>query len=319
MEYLNFLPDAHRGEIEKISRDRRRWASQNKKGFLRYRLPMQSISSLRAAWCDFDGDVVRIGAKNELNDEQRQKVKQALRAFMPWRKGPFSVFGIEIDAEWRSERKWNRVLPVLPDLRDRVVADIGCNNGYYMFRMAAHRPRLVLGFEPHVQHWYCFRTLNSLAAQANLTADLLGVEHLHLFPDCFDCIFLMGIIYHRHSPIDVLRDARTALKAGGRLIVESQAVPGDDPVALFPRKTYCKAPGVWFVPTAACLHNWLERAGFTQVDLFCSHAMSGREQRATEWMIYESYEDFIDNDNTHLTIEGYPAPRRVFFQALKKS
>lgn len=35
---------------------------------------------------------------------------------MPWRKGPFSLYGVEIDTEWRSDLKWDRVLPHLSPL-----------------------------------------------------------------------------------------------------------------------------------------------------------------------------------------------------------
>jgi tRNA (mo5U34)-methyltransferase len=227
------------------------------------------------------------------------------------------VFGIDIDAEWRSERKWNRILPELPELAGRVVADIGSNNGYYLFRMAAHQPSFALGFEPYVQHYYTFHTLNSFAGQERLHTELLGIEHLPLFPGCFDVIFCLGILYHRPSPLEALRDLHTALVPGGQLILESQAIPGAEPVALFPERTYAKVPGTWFVPTASCLHNWLTRSGFRRVRLFCEHAMSGAEQRRTAWMHYESYEDFIDKENPLHTIEGYPAPRRVFFRAEK--
>jgi len=290
---------------------------QRKNGFLRYREPSESVRHLRASWCDFAGDMVRIGRAEEINPDERQQVLQVMRSFMPWRKGPFNVFGIDIDAEWRSERKWNRLRPELPDLADKVIADIGCNNGYYMFRMAPCRPRLVLGFEPYIQHYYTFRTLNGFAGQDNLHIDLLGVEHLNLFPECFDVIFLLGIIYHRPSPIEALRDIYAALKPGGTLVLESQAIPGEDPVALFPARTYAKVPGTWFVPTGACLQNWLKRTGFRDINLFCSHPMSSAEQRRTDWMSYESYEDFIDKEHPALTIEGYPAPRRVFLKAKK--
>ena len=237
---------------------------------------------------------------------------------MPWRKGPFSVFGIDIDAEWRSERKWQRLLPMLPNLEGTVIADIGCNNGYYMFRMAPYRPKLVLGLEPSMQHYYCFKALNSMARQEALHIDLLGVEHLSLFPDCFDVLFLMGIIYHRSSPIDVLRDCYQALRPGGTLLLESQAIPGDAPIALFPDKTYAKVPGTYFIPTGHCLRLWMEKAGFDQVEIFCQHPMSGEEQRSTEWMTFESYTDFIDPHNPALTVEGYPAPHRVFLRGWKK-
>ncbi|WP_457573524.1 tRNA 5-methoxyuridine(34)/uridine 5-oxyacetic acid(34) synthase CmoB [Desulfolithobacter sp.] len=314
---LHFFPQADKQTILKVWTEKNQWVNQPKKGFLRYRDPMQSVSGLRATSCDFTGDTVIIGRPDEISADQRARLHSVLRQFMPWRKGPFEIFGIEIDAEWRSERKWRRILPELPDLRGKVVADIGCNNGYYMFRMLPHEPAFVLGFEPYVQHYYTFRTLNTFARQDNLRVELFGIEHLPLFPDSFDVIFCLGILYHRPSPIEALRDLHRALKPGGTLIIESQAIPGQEPVALFPEKTYAKVPGTWFVPTGACLQNWLVRTGFTDILLFDSHPMSSREQRRTEWMVFESYEDFIDKENPALTIEKYPAPWRVFFKASK--
>jgi tRNA (mo5U34)-methyltransferase len=43
--------------------------------------------------------------------------------------------------------------------------------------------------------------------------------------------------------------------------------------------------------------------------------MSSQEQRRTEWMLFESYEDFIDKGDSSLTVEGYPAPVRIFARA----
>lgn len=317
MSYLHNFPTARHDELRCVKDKKQNWVNQNKKGFLRYREPYESVQHLRASWCDFSDDTVRIGRPDDISQDDRDLVHSVLRSFMPWRKGPFNVFGIDIDAEWRSERKWNRLLPEMPPLRDKVIADIGCNNGYYMFRIANDQPRMVLGFEPYIQHYYTFKTLNRFAAQKNLEIDLLGVEHAHLFPECFDIIFCLGIIYHRPSPIEALRDILTALKPGGTLILESQAIPGDDPIALFPEKTYAKVPGTWFIPTGTCLVNWLQRTGFRNIKLFHSHPMSSAEQRQTDWMNFESYEDFIDKNHSELTIEKYPAPWRVFIKAEK--
>ncbi len=315
--YLEHFPSADHASVNSLHEKKQAWINQDKKGFLRYREPMHEVRHLRASTLDLTGDVVRIGRKTDLSALEHEQVLQLMRTFMPWRKGPFSVFDIEIDAEWQSQRKWNRLLPEIPDLSGKVVADIGCNNGYYMFRMASQAPEFVLGFEPYVQHYFTFSALNSFAGLGNLAVDLLGIEHLPLFPDCFDVIFCLGILYHRPSPIDSLRDLHAALKPGGCLLIESQAIAGEQSMALFPEKTYAKVPGTWFVPTASCLHNWLARAGFSNINCFCSHPMSGEEQRKTEWMIFESYQDFIDKQNPELTIEGYPAPRRVFFKATK--
>jgi tRNA (mo5U34)-methyltransferase len=318
MNYLSYLPKSpYHDAIAAEHMAKQKWINQNKKGFLRYREPCNFLSSFKADYIDCSSDVVTIGTAEEIEIEDRSLIEKNLRAFMPWRKGPFSIFDIDIDAEWRSERKWKRLLPALPNLKGKVIADIGCSNGYYMFRMASYEPKLVLGLEPSMQHYYCFQALNSMAGFTNLHADLLGVEHIGLFPDTFDVIFLMGIIYHRSSPVDVLKDICTALKPGGTLILESQAIPGDEPIALFPEKTYAKVPGTYFVPTGRCLKNWMQRAGLQEVNLFCSHPMSKEEQRKTDWMVFESYSDFINPADESLTVEGYAAPHRVFLSARK--
>jgi tRNA (mo5U34)-methyltransferase len=319
MKYQYFLPETlNLDPILTVHDERQKWVNQEKKGFLRYRTPYLALSKYRAQYIDCQSDTVRIGKEQEISPSQKEEIEKNLRSFMPWRKGPFSIFDIDIDAEWRSERKWQRITPKLPHLQGKMVADIGCNNGYYMFRMSSQKPRFVLGLEPSVQHYYCFKSLNALAGIPELHIDLLGVEHIHLFTETFDVIFLMGIIYHRASPVDVLRDLHKALKPGGQLIIESQAIPGDDPIALFPEKTYAKVPGTYFVPTGPCLANWTQRAGFERVDYFHSHPMSSVEQRKTDWMEFESYSDFIMNGDPSKTIEGYPAPTRVFISAHKK-
>jgi tRNA (mo5U34)-methyltransferase len=39
------------------------------------------------------------------------------------------------------------------------------------------------------------------------------------------------------------------------------------------------------------------------------------EQRATDWMTFESLEDFLDPEDHSKTIEGHPAPLRAVFLA----
>ena len=319
MNYPDFLPpSAHLDKIIAIHQEKQRWVNQEKKGFLRYRTPFTALSQFSAKHVSCDKDIVTIGNGDEVSASDKKIIKDNLQLFIPWRKGPFSVFGIDIDAEWRSERKWQRLAPHLPNLEGKVIADVGCNNGYYMFKMMDSKPKFILGLEPSVQHYYSFKALNAMAGFANQDIDLLGVEHLNLFPESFDVIFLMGIIYHRSSPVDVLRDVISALKPGGTLIMESQGIPGDAPIALFPEKTYAKVPGTYFVPTGKCIENWMTRAGFQDVNLFSSTPMSSEEQRKTDWMTFESYEDFIQPDNKDLTIEGYPAPVRVLLSGKKK-
>jgi len=41
------------------------------------------------------------------------------------------------------------------------------------------------------------------------------------------------------------------------------------------------------------------------------------EQRKTEWMPYDSLEDALDKNDSHLTIEGLSAPKRVVIKATR--
>ena len=315
-DYLDLIPAADHERIAALRKTSTEILQSDKKGVVRYRKPFESVCHLKASEVDFESDVVTIGRREDLNPDEHELVLNVMRGFMPWRKGPYNIFGIDIDAEWRSCRKWDRVLPFLPDLKNKVVADIGASNGYYMFRMVSQQPRAVIGFEPYLQHYFTFQTLNSFAGLKNLYMELFGVEDLGCFANSFDVVFLMGILYHRISPVESLKEVKKSMKKGGTLIVESQAIPGAEPVALFPERRYAKAPGTYFIPTAACLKNWMLRAGFVEVEIFGSHPMSNKEQRRTEWMQFESYDDFIDPADPALTVEGYPAPLRVFLKGI---
>lgn len=260
---------------------------------------------------------ISIGKLKELPPEYQNQLPHILKAFIPWRKGPFEVFETLIDSEWKSDLKWDRVLPVLETLEGKRVADIGCNNGYYMFRMAAHKPDLVIGFDPTARYWYTFQFLQRFAQIDCLHFELLGIEHIHYFPSFFDTVFCMGILYHHPDPIGMLRKVWDAMKPGGQLIVESSGIPGKESIALFPEKRYAKVPGTWFVPTQSCLVHWLQRAGFREVEPFFEKKLTIEEQRRTFWAPYESLEDFLDPVDSSLTVEGYPAPWRFYIQARK--
>jgi len=56
-------------------------------------------------------DSVTIGSSSDLGRISREELIDKLQAFHPWRKGPYSLFGVEIETEWRSDWKWARLLP----------------------------------------------------------------------------------------------------------------------------------------------------------------------------------------------------------------
>src|SRR5437868_5478026 len=45
----------------------------------------------------------------DCDDATREQMRGALMGLSPWRKGPFDLFGVHVDTEWRSDWKWSRV------------------------------------------------------------------------------------------------------------------------------------------------------------------------------------------------------------------
>ncbi len=272
-------------------------------------LPIPNVVS-----CKFDRPLVQIGLQHEWPGDP-EHLRNVLQEMMPWKKGPFSFFGIEIDSEWRSDLKWSRLLPLLPELKNKRVADIGCHNGYFMYRMLPEDPELVIGFEPVWRHFQTFEFLQSYARQDRLHFELLGVESIHHFAKFFDVIFCLGILYHHTDPIGLLRKMRSSLAKGGSLLVDCQGIPGEESHALMPRGRYAGASGIWWLPTKLCLEHWLLRAGFQQVKTIYAEPLSTQEQRSTLWAPGKSLADFLNSQDTSLTIEGYPAPHRFYMIA----
>jgi tRNA (mo5U34)-methyltransferase len=72
---------------------------------------------------------------------------------------------------------------------------------------------------------------------------------------------------------------------------------------------------VWFLPSCATLVSWLKRSGFQNVRVVDVTLTSIEEQRTTDWMRFHSLKDFLDPENSALTCEGYPAPKRAILIA----
>ena len=275
----------------------------------------QNLEGIKAKHSDYSGDTIEIGKAEDFSKEELEKIVSSFETFIPWKKGPFNIAGEQIDTEWRSDLKWNRLAPHISSLEDKVVADIGCHNGYFMYRMLKDKPKHVIGFEPVGQHWFNFQMLNDLLEPNQLSFELFGVEHMELFEDSFDTIFCLGILYHHTDPIGLLRQMKKALKSKGELWIDCQGIAGDQPVAYMPDGKYTGARGFWFLPTTSCLINWVKRAGFQHSLVVFDEMLQTEEQRPSKWAPIKSLENFLDPEDPTKTIEGHPAPKRIYLRA----
>jgi len=251
-----------------------------------------------------------IGLKADINQNLSEKIKDIALALRPWRKGPFNVFGLFIDSEWKSNIKYNLLEPYF-NLENKTVADVGCNNGYYMFRMLEQKPKKIVGFDPSATYKLQFDFINHFA-KTDIEYELLGVEHLEFYEHKFDTIFCLGVLYHRTDPISMLKSLKRAINKNGEVILDTFIIDGNESITLCPEKSYSKIPNVHFIPTVQALKNWSHKTGFSQFEVLTYSTTSSDEQRKTDWIEGQSLKDFLDPKDSTKTVEGYPAPKRVY-------
>lgn len=273
---------------------------------------LENLPELHPSSVDFNGSAVRIGTSEDVDAFGRERLLSSLQALIPWRKGPYQLFGIDIDTEWRSDWKWERILPHLSSLQDRLVLDVGCGSGYHLWRMYAAGAQAVIGIDPTLLFLTQFEVIKYYAGEYPVWMLPLKSEDLpDLHQKGFDTVFSMGVLYHRRDPIGHLQELRRAMCTGGELVLETLVVEGDEHTALVPQDRYAKMRNVWFIPSVAMLQLWLQRVGFRDIRVVDITRTSVEEQRCTAWSKGESLVDFLDPDDPQRTIEGYPAPLRA--------
>ncbi len=281
----------------------------------RWRAALERLPDLRPGSLGLDEPAVRAGSADDCSPEQRQSVEQALLEFHPWRKGPFRLYGLELDAEWRSNRKWNRIADAISPLDGRIVLDVGCGNGYYGWRMLGAGAALVLGIDPGLLYNLQFHALRRLLGEDRFGVLPLALEDLPKGIGGFDTVFSMGVLYHRRSPLDHLLALKDRLRPGGELVLETLVIDGPAGQALLPPGRYAQMRNVWFLPSCPTLTGWLERCGYREVRLLNCSPTTPDEQRRTPWMRFHSLADFLDPEDPSRTREGLPAPLRAVFTA----
>jgi tRNA (mo5U34)-methyltransferase len=297
-------------DIDQLRDERSKWLEW--KNIKPLRVALANLPKIDASY--HLGDTISI--EGSLSSKQKESIDTVATMLKPWRKGPFDLFGTFIDTEWKSHIKYNLLRPYF-NLKDKVVADVGCNNGYYMFRMLEDAPKSITGFDPSALYKTQFDFIDHFI-QSGIHYEMLGIEHLPLFADHFDTIFCLGVLYHRSDPITALKQIKKALKRDGEAIIDTFMIDGDAPVALCPCDRYSKIPNVYFVPTIKALQNWCIKAGFESFEVLEILHTTTDEQRKTKWIDGESLESFLDPSDPTKTVEGYDAPKRVYVKIRRK-
>ena len=302
-DWLQEMPDQFsRGMSEKRFGDLPRW-----------RAAIAALPSLETEVVNLD--TVAITASGTVNAEKLMELETALRGLHPWRKGPYSLFGVNIDTEWRSDFKWDRLAHAIDSLEGRRVLDVGCGSGYHCWRMKGAGAAEVIGIDPTPLFVLQFKAIQRYLNIDTVHVLPLALEQLPPKLKAFDTTFSMGVLYHRRSPIDHLTDLRDTLVSGGQLVLETLVVEGDEDTVFVPPDRYARMGNVWFLPSPAALTKWISKAGFVDVTLVDVDQTTVAEQRSTDWMTFYSLSNFLDSADHNKTVEGHPAPMRAIVTA----
>lgn len=268
--------------------------------------------------CNLEGNVPRFGEDpDDAVPLHQDDLSQALFKLRPWRKGPLDIGGVLIDSEWRCDWKWQRVQAHLSPLTGRHVLDVGAGNGYYSWRMLGAGAASVLAVDPSLlftMQWLACRIYSGPVPMWLLPARLEDLP-----PDlaCFDTVFSMGVLYHRRTPHEHLRQLLASLKPGGELVLETLVSMGEEDILLNEDQRYARMRNIWCIPRPRSVEQWLQEVGLEKVRLVDVAATTTAEQRSTNWMPFDSLAEGLAEDDVAHTVEGLPAPVRAVFIARK--
>lgn len=261
--------------------------------------------SLLTTGGDLNADAITTALPKNVDYE---KLRVICRQLISWRTGPYKLGDLELDTEWRSHMKWGRVSPMIPQREGMRIADVGCSNGYFLYKLSTLNPEIAIGFDPVERCWLQFALLQSMLRAPNLAFLPMGILALDAFPSFFDFILCMGVIYHQRDQALAVRKLYDATRPGGHVLLESLVVPGDEPLTIAPPDRYAKMRNAWTMPSAASLKGLFMKAGFQDVRVESFGPLTTSEQRRAEFAPFESLVDFLDPNDPSRTVEGHPAP-----------
>ena len=270
------------------------------------KLPEANLSSMRLGDCP----ALDLEASASFDADLRA----ALMQLIPWRKGPFRIGTVKVDAEWRSDLKWRRLSPIHALLKGARILDVGCGNGYYGWRMLEAGARSVVGIDHNPVSVAQHLAIEAFAKDAR---NLVLPVSLAEVPDhwrAFDMVFSMGVLSHSRDPLAHLSDLYARLPSRGTLVLESLVLARQRGELRIGGR-YARMRNVWRLPGIARLSAWIAASGFTEIELLDVCKTSTDEQRRTEWMPFSSLAESLHLSDSSRTLEGLPAPHRAIFLA----
>lgn len=263
------------------------------------------------AYVTYENGIVRSHFELDVHQTAIEDLAYYLR---PWRKGPFQLGDLFINSEWQSQMKWDRLAANI-NFSDKTVLDVGCGNGYYLYRLAEQNATFAFGLDPHLLYAYQFLFINAFMPHHSIGFLPMGWQSCDALKSVFDYVLCLGVLYHQRDPLALLSSLKRLIGAHGSVVIETLVLEGADDAVLEPINRYACMRNIYCIPTVSVLKQWLLSAGFSCMDVFDVSKTSLDEQRSTAWSSDHSLINFLDPNDPNKTIEGYPAPVRAILKA----
>ena len=282
-----------------------------KKNFQRFDNFFDSLPKVKGEIVVKKGVVTFLGpSKNNFELSERISIENRIMQLVPWRKGPFKLFGLPIQSEWNCNFKWQRLVGQLPSIENDAILDVGSGYGYFAWRMRANGARFVACLEPNFISFVQYHFLNFFSDDIGIRFVPVSLENSPRANFLFDKVFMMGTLYHTKNPFEHLKRATSFLKQRGYLILETLIFESDKVALFVPKDKYALMPNVWHIPSFLAIKKWLCDLGYLKVDLIDVDTTSQIEQSSSLHMPYKSLSDGIDHEDRNMTVELYPRPKR---------
>jgi SAM-dependent methyltransferase len=190
--------------------------------------------------------------------------------------------GFDYDPLWDNIRKTRELI----DYKDKKVLDIAAFDGLFSFEAEKLGAEIVVSTDCFYRTFnnflFCKQILESKCIPYyNISAYNL-FERLDVFfqenydsekpyDRLFDVVQHLGLFYHLRDPFLSLSQARSCVKTGGHLLIETNIIMDcDESFMLYNgipfTYRFSKNPSVWWVPTTNCLKEMLIASFFEPVD-----------------------------------------------------
>lgn len=178
--------------------------------------------------------------------------------------------------------KWGEIKDCIPqDLTGWSALDIGCNAGFYSFKLA-QRGADVLGIDANERYldqakW----AAGCLNMQNRVRFEKMQIYDLAHMDECFDLVMFMGVFYHLRYPMLGMDIA--AQKTKRLMVFQSLSLNGDSvhqetwknlgihdreplcdpawPKLAFIEHRFCDDPTNWWIPNRAAIEAMLRSSG----------------------------------------------------------